>query len=103
MSYLVPTPVVYKNALYVLYDKGIISRHKVETGERIFRSRIAPEASAFTASPWAYDGKVFLLSEEGNTFVIEAGEEYRLVGVNSLDEFALPATPAPLRQATAFH
>ena len=88
-----PTPVVYKNALYVLYDKGIFSRYKVETGERVFRSRIAPEASAFTASPWAYDGKVFLLSEEGNTFVVEAGEEYRLLGVNSLDEFAL-ATPA---------
>jgi outer membrane protein assembly factor BamB len=88
-----PTPVIYKNALYVLYDKGILSRFKVDTGERIFRSRIAPEASAFTASPWAYNGKVFLLSEEGNTFVVEAGEEYRLLGVNSLDEFAL-ATPA---------
>ena len=88
-----PTPVVYKNALYVLYDKGILSRYKAETGERVFRSRIAPGASAFTASPWAYDGKVFLLSEEGNAFVIEAGEEYRLLGVNSLDEFAL-ATPA---------
>ena len=88
-----PTPVIYKNALYVLSDKGIFSRHKVETGERVFRSRIAPEATAFTASPWAYNGKVFLLSEEGNTYVIEAGEEYRLVGVNSLDEFAL-ATPA---------
>jgi outer membrane protein assembly factor BamB len=88
-----PTPVIYRNALYVLFDKGIISRHKVETGERVYRSRIAPEASAFTASPWAYDGRVFLLSEEGNTFVIEAGDEYRLLGVNALDEFTL-ATPA---------
>jgi outer membrane protein assembly factor BamB len=88
-----PTPVIYQNALYVLYDKGIVSRYKVDTGERVFRSRIAPGASAFTASPWAYDGKVFLLSEEGNTYVIEAGEEYRLLGVNPLDEFAL-ASPA---------
>ena len=88
-----PTPVVYKNALYVLHDKGIFSRYKVETGERVFRSRVAPEGPVFTASPWAYDGKVFLLSEEGNTFVVETGETYRLVGVNSLDEFAL-ATPA---------
>src|SRR5262245_28195379 len=88
-----PTPVVYKNALYVLHDKGFFSRYKVETGERVFRSRVAPGASAFTASPWAYDEKIFLLSEEGNTFVVEAGEEYRLLGVNSLDEFAL-ATPA---------
>ena len=88
-----PTPVIYKNALYVLYDKGIFARYRVERGERVFRSRIAPEASAFTASPWAYGGHIFLLSEEGNTFVVEAGEEYRLVGVNALDEFAL-ATPA---------
>jgi hypothetical protein len=36
---------------------------------------------------------VFLMSEEGNTFVVEAGEEYRLLGVNALDEFAL-ASPA---------
>lgn len=88
-----PTPVVYRNGLYVLYDKGIFSRYKVETGERVFRSRVAPGAAAFTASPWAYDGKVFLLSEEGDTFVTEAGDEYRLLGVNSLDEFAM-ATPA---------
>jgi outer membrane protein assembly factor BamB len=88
-----PTPVIYKQALYVLYDKGIFSRFRLDTGERVFRSRIAPGASAFTASPWAYDGKIFALSEEGNTYVIEAAEEYRLMHVNSLDEFAL-ATPA---------
>jgi outer membrane protein assembly factor BamB len=88
-----PTPVIYKNALYVLYDKGIFSRFRLDTGERVFRSRIAPGAAAFTASPWAYAGKIFALSEEGNTYVIEAAEEYRLIGVNSLDEFAL-ATPA---------
>jgi outer membrane protein assembly factor BamB len=88
-----PTPVLYGSALYVLYDKGIFSRFKAETGERLYRTRIAPEASAFTASPWAYGGKVFLMSEEGNTFVVEAGEEFRLLGVNSLDEFAL-ASPA---------
>jgi outer membrane protein assembly factor BamB len=88
-----PTPVIYKDALYVLYDKGIFSRFRLDTGERVFRSRVAPGASAFTASPWAYDGKIFALSEEGDTYVIEAAEEYRLLGVNSLDEFAL-ATPA---------
>jgi outer membrane protein assembly factor BamB len=88
-----PTPVIYENAMYVLYDKGIFARHKLDTGERVFRARIAPGASAFTASPWAYAGKIFALSEEGNTYVIEAAEEYKLLGVNSLDEFAL-ATPA---------
>jgi outer membrane protein assembly factor BamB len=88
-----PTPVIYKNALYVLNDKGIFSRHNAQTGERTYRSRVAPEASAFTASPWAYNGHVFVMSEEGDTFVIEAADQYRLVRVNSLDDFSM-ATPA---------
>jgi outer membrane protein assembly factor BamB len=89
----IPTPLIYDGALYVLYEKGFFARYNVKTGERIFRARIAPEAASFIASPWAYNGKVFVLSEEGDTFVIEAGEEYRLLGVNSLDEWTL-ATPA---------
>ncbi len=88
-----PTPVLYNNALYVLNDKGIFSRHNAETGERTYQSRVAPGASAFTASPWAYNGHIFALSEEGDTFVIEASDEYRLVRVNALDDFSM-ATPA---------
>ena len=88
-----PTPVLYKNALYVLHDKGIFARYDVDSGARVFRSRVAPGAAAFTSSPWAYAGKIFLLGEEGNTFVVDAAAEYRLLHVNSLDEFTL-ATPA---------
>lgn len=87
-----PTPLVYDDALYVLRANGILSRHDAKTGERIFRARIAPGA-AFTASPWAFGGKIFALGEEGETYVIEAGEEYKLLGVNRLDEWTL-ASPA---------
>jgi outer membrane protein assembly factor BamB len=88
-----PTPVIYQNALYVLNDKGIFSRRNPETGERMYQSRVAPVPATFTASPWAYNGHVFAMSEEGDTFVIEAGNEYRLVRTNSLDDFSM-ATPA---------
>jgi outer membrane protein assembly factor BamB len=88
-----PTPVIYKSALYVLNDKGIFSRYNPETGERIYQSRVAPGAANFTASPWAYNGHIFAMNEEGDTFVIEAGDEYRLVRTNSLDDFSM-ATPA---------
>ncbi len=88
-----PTPVIYDGAMYVLYSRGILSRHDVDTGERMYRSRIAPGAAAFTSSPWAYNGHVFALGEEGTTFVIEAGDEYRLVRANSLDDWTL-ASPA---------
>ena len=51
---------------------------------------------AFTASPWAYNGKLFLLSEDGDTFVIQAGPEYKVLWKNSLDEMCM-ATPAVAR------
>ena len=51
-----PTPVIYDGALYVLYSRGIFARYDVDTGERVYRSRIAQGAAAFTASPWAYGG-----------------------------------------------
>lgn len=51
------------------------------------------EASGFTSSPWAYNGKIFALSEDGDTFVMQAGPDFKVLGKNSLDEMAL-ATPA---------
>ncbi len=88
-----PTPLIYDGALYALHSRGILARHDVDTGERVYRSRIAPGAAAFTASPWAYGGYVFALGEEGTTFVIEAGDEYRLVRENPLEDWTL-ASPA---------
>ena len=55
--------------------------------------RLDPAAGAFTASPWAYNGKLFAMSEDGVTYVIEAGPQYKLLGRNSLDEFTM-ASPA---------
>ena len=88
-----PTPLIYKDALYVLNDKGIFARHNPETGERIYQSRVSPVPATFTASPWAYNGYVFAMSEEGDTYVVEAASEYKLVRTNSLDDFSM-ATPA---------
>ena len=88
-----PTPIIYDGALYELTSRGIFARYDVETGERLYRARVAPGASAFTSTPWAYNGKIFAMGEEGDTFVIEAGREYRLSHVNDLDEWTL-ASPA---------
>jgi len=91
-SYL-PTQVAYEGALYVLSDKGIVSRFDAKTGEMTYKERIGPGASAFTSSPWAYNGKIFCLSEEGQTYVLAAGKKMELLHVNMLDEMA-QATPA---------
>jgi outer membrane protein assembly factor BamB len=87
-----PTEVAYGGALYVLSETGILSRFDAKTGKLSYRSRI-DAGGAFTSSPWAYNGKVFCLSEEGKTFVIAAGEKFELLHINLLDEMA-QATPA---------
>ena len=87
---------VYGDYYYTLLDRGFLLCHDARTGEEIYgRRRIAP-GHGFTASPWAYNGKVFALSEDGITYVMEAGAEFEIVGTNDLDEMAL-ATPAIAR------
>jgi outer membrane protein assembly factor BamB len=87
------TPVLYEGKLYVLQHNGIIVKYDAGTGEVVYRSRIAPGARNFTSSPWAYNGRIFCLSEEGDTYVIGTGDEYELLGINSLDDFS-QSTPA---------
>ena len=89
----IPTPLAYKDSIYVLYDKGILARFNAKTGQRDYKARIDPEAGAFTSSPWAYNDKVFCLSELGDTYVLSAGETFEVQQVNPLGEMAL-ATPA---------
>ncbi|MBA3568852.1 MAG: PQQ-binding-like beta-propeller repeat protein [Pyrinomonadaceae bacterium] len=88
-----PSPVAYEGAVYTLTETGILSRFDAKTGKQTYKTRIDPMATAFTTSPWAYNGKLFCLSEEGQTFVIATGEEFRLLHVNELDDMA-QASPA---------
>jgi outer membrane protein assembly factor BamB len=87
-----PTQVIYGRAMYMLNEIGILSRYDARTGKLGYRSRIE-NGVAFTSSPWAYNGRIFCLNEEGKTFVVAAGEEFRLLHVNDLEEMA-QATPA---------
>lgn len=92
-----PSPLVYGGYYYTLLDRGFFTCHDAKTGKEIYgKHRIDPAAGAFTASPWAYNGKIFALSEDGDTFVIQAGPEYKLLRKNSLDEMCM-ATPALAR------
>ena len=87
----------YGDNYYTLLDRGFLLCHDARTGEQLYgRQRLSPESAGFTASPWAYNGKVFLLSEDGDTFVVQAGTRYTLLGKNSLNEMTL-ATPAIAR------
>jgi outer membrane protein assembly factor BamB len=89
-----PTPVVYGDYYYTLFDQGFLTCHDAKTGKEIYgKQRVDPAAGAFTSSPIAANGKLYLSSEDGDTFIVQAGAEYKLLGKNSLDEMIM-ATPA---------
>ncbi len=87
------SPLVYRGRMYVVNDNGILTVFDAATGKEIYKARAGGSGNTFSASPWASDGKVYLLSEDGHTFVIEAGDKYVELARNSLDEMSL-ATPA---------
>ena len=90
-----PTPVAYEGGVYVLNEVGILTRLELKTGKVSYKTRLDSSGAAgnFTTSPWAYNGKIFCLSEEGKTYVVSAGETFQVLNVNMLDEMAM-ATPA---------
>ena len=56
--------------LYTVYDQGFMTCHNAKTGEEVYgKKRFSPSGS-FTASPWAYNGRIFCLSEDGLICVI---------------------------------
>jgi outer membrane protein assembly factor BamB len=88
------SPLLYGDYYYTLLDRGFLLCHEAKTGREVYaRQRITAEASGFTASPWAYNGRIFALSEDGDTYVMQAGPEFKVLGKNSLGEMAM-ASPA---------
>jgi len=72
--------------------------YDARTGAEGYERRRITAGTLFSASPWAYNDKLFALSEDGDTFVIQAGPEFSVLGRNTLDEMTL-STPAIARDS----
>ena len=90
------SPTVADGKVVILGVRGTLSCYEAKTGKLVYDRKKLAGATAFTASPWAADGKVFCLSEDGDTFVVQAGPESKVLGKNRLDEMCM-ATPALVR------
>jgi outer membrane protein assembly factor BamB len=91
-SYM-PTPLAYDGILYVLANNGVFDAYDLATGEEIYRQRLEPVGSGFSASPVAADGRIYLSNEDGDMLVVRAGREFELLATNTMGEL-LMATPA---------
>jgi outer membrane protein assembly factor BamB len=88
-----PTPLVYQGLLYLCRDNGVLGVFRAGTGERLYQERLGPGTGGFTASLVAADGKVYVSSEDGDVYVVRAGETLELLATNRMGE-VLMATPA---------
>ena len=88
-----PTPVVYGDLLYTCSNQGVLTAYNAKTGERVYQERLGGKGGAFTASPVASDGKLYLSSEDGDVFVVKTGIKYELLSTNPVGEVMM-ATPA---------
>jgi outer membrane protein assembly factor BamB len=88
-----PSALVHQGRAYLVHDTGILAVLNAKTGDELYKVRVGGGGHTFSASPVAAGNRVFLLTEGGVTFVLEAADSYKEIGRNDLDEMTL-ASPA---------
>ncbi|HEX8029143.1 MAG TPA: PQQ-binding-like beta-propeller repeat protein, partial [Vicinamibacterales bacterium] len=91
-SYM-PTPLAYRNIVYVLANNGVLDAYDPATGKEIYRQRLPLVGSGYSSSPVAADGKIYLSNEDGEMLVVEAGPVFKHLASNTMGE-TIMSTPA---------
>jgi outer membrane protein assembly factor BamB len=77
-----PSPLLVGNELYIVTDNGIATCIDARTGEELWRARVGGNHSA---SPIYADGRIYFLSEEGESVVIAPGRQLKHLATNQID------------------
>jgi hypothetical protein len=86
----VPSPVAAGGLFYVVSDAGYVSCLEAKTGRRLWMKKLGRRHSA---SPVLVEGKLFFPDDDGTTWVLAAGREFKVLAKNGLGEecYASPA------------
>jgi len=79
----VPSMIYVKPYLFAITDGGIATCMKGDTGEIVWQERIAGN---FSASPVSAAGRIYFTGDNGETTVIAAGPEFKVLAKNPLGE-----------------
>jgi outer membrane protein assembly factor BamB len=79
----VPSLLYVQPYLYSLSDGGIATCMTAATGEIVWQERLS---GGFSASPVFAEGRIYCLGDKGETTVIEAGPEFKVLAKNPLGE-----------------
>jgi outer membrane protein assembly factor BamB len=83
---LTPSPLLVGDELYMVSDNGVASCIDAKTGAPHWQVRLGGNHSA---SPIYADGRIYFLSEEGESVVIAPGKEFKALAKNQLDGLTL--------------
>jgi outer membrane protein assembly factor BamB len=83
---LTPSPLLVGDELYLVSDNGIATCVDARTGKEYWRARVGGNHSA---SPIYADGRIYFLSEEGQSVVIAPGQQLKHLATNQLDGLTL--------------
>ncbi len=86
----VPTPLVYRDRLFLWGDAGIVACLDAATGKSIWTGRVRGN---FFGSPVCVDGKLYCADVDGEIVVLEAGDAFRQLARNPLGG-PIRSTPA---------
>jgi len=89
----VPCPMLWGEELYLLEDRSFLSCLRAIDGERHYLKRRLPGSLSFSASPVGAADRIYLLSEEGRTVVLQRGPQLKVLAINELNE-RFQASPA---------
>ncbi|MFN2444975.1 MAG: PQQ-binding-like beta-propeller repeat protein [Vicinamibacterales bacterium] len=94
-SPFVPSGIVHGDLLYLVNDmQSILTVYEAASGAFVYQSRLgAATREGFSASPVVVGDKLFFTNDEGETFVVQAGRQFKLLHTSSLGERTL-ASPA---------
>jgi len=88
----IPSPLLYRQRLYVVKNGGVLTCRHALTGNLIFEERLGAPGGYY-ASPVAGDGRLYLASDRGVVTVVAADGAFSVLSQVALDE-GLMATPA---------
>lgn len=88
----IPSPLFYRDRLYLVRDGGLLTSYSPDGTLRLDRQRLGV-LGQFAASPVAAAGRIYAASVSGTVVVFRAGNTVEVLARNALDE-PIMATPA---------
>ncbi len=82
----IPNTILYGDYLYFMTDAGLLTCVDAVTGKPQYESKRFPTPGHFVSAPVAFEDKVLITSQDGDTYVLKAGPTFEILGTNSLGE-----------------